>query len=250
MITLYGFGPAFGLLDPSPFVTKVEIFLRMNGIEYQKKRGSLGKSPTQKLPYIDDDGTLISDSSLILDYLMQKYAPQFNAHLTDEAHAQGLAFQRLLEDHLYFAALYGRWLDSDYNQPVHQRFLSKIPKLIRPLVKTLVVRRMRGYVHAQGLGRHPKHVIYDFARRDIRALRTFLGEKTWLLGDKPSSYDATVGAFLWSIMRVEIPSPFEDIRAESPNFKAYVDRLAKTYFPEVGEKKDRKKSEPETQPVT
>jgi hypothetical protein len=27
MITLYGFGPAFGLPDPSPFVTKVEVLL-------------------------------------------------------------------------------------------------------------------------------------------------------------------------------------------------------------------------------
>ncbi len=28
MITLYGFGPAFGLPDPSPFVIKVEVLLR------------------------------------------------------------------------------------------------------------------------------------------------------------------------------------------------------------------------------
>jgi hypothetical protein len=28
MITLYAFGPAFGLPDPSPFVTKAEVLLK------------------------------------------------------------------------------------------------------------------------------------------------------------------------------------------------------------------------------
>jgi hypothetical protein len=34
MITLKGFGPAFGLPDPSPFVTKVEMLLKMAGLPY------------------------------------------------------------------------------------------------------------------------------------------------------------------------------------------------------------------------
>src|SRR5436190_8140000 len=34
MITLYTFGPAFGLPDPSPFVTKVEVLLKMAGLAY------------------------------------------------------------------------------------------------------------------------------------------------------------------------------------------------------------------------
>src|SRR5580692_4763877 len=32
MLTLYGFGPAFGLPDPSPFVMKSEVQLKMAGI--------------------------------------------------------------------------------------------------------------------------------------------------------------------------------------------------------------------------
>jgi hypothetical protein len=34
MITLYAFGPAFGLPDPSPFVTKAEVLLKMAGLAY------------------------------------------------------------------------------------------------------------------------------------------------------------------------------------------------------------------------
>ena len=35
MITLYTFGPAFGLPDPSPFVTKAEMLLKLAGLPYR-----------------------------------------------------------------------------------------------------------------------------------------------------------------------------------------------------------------------
>ena len=35
MITLYGFGPALGLPEISPFVTKAHILLKMAGLQYE-----------------------------------------------------------------------------------------------------------------------------------------------------------------------------------------------------------------------
>ena len=35
MITLYGFGPAMGLPEISPFVTKAHILLRLAGLPYE-----------------------------------------------------------------------------------------------------------------------------------------------------------------------------------------------------------------------
>ena len=50
MITLYTFGPAFGLPDPSPFVTKVEVLLKMAGLAYGTNTTGFRRAPKGKLP--------------------------------------------------------------------------------------------------------------------------------------------------------------------------------------------------------
>ena len=59
MITLYTFGPMFGLPDPSPFVTKAEVLLKMAKLAYRTDSGGFAKAPKGKLPYIDDDGPIV-----------------------------------------------------------------------------------------------------------------------------------------------------------------------------------------------
>ena len=61
MITLYTFGPAFGLPDPSPFVMKVETLLKMAKLPYRTDQSGFTKAPKGKLPYIDDDGVIVAD---------------------------------------------------------------------------------------------------------------------------------------------------------------------------------------------
>src|SRR6266849_3203388 len=65
MITLYTFGPAFGLPDPSPFVMKAEVLLKMAGLVYRTDTKGLRRAPKGKLPYIEDDGERIADSTFI-----------------------------------------------------------------------------------------------------------------------------------------------------------------------------------------
>ena len=50
MIVLYTFGPAFGLPDASPFVTKADMLLKLAGLPYRSERGSLRRAPG-KLPH-------------------------------------------------------------------------------------------------------------------------------------------------------------------------------------------------------
>ena len=61
MITLYGFGPLFSLPDPSQFVMKAEVLLKMSGLPYKIDLSGFRKAPKGKLPYINDDGERIAE---------------------------------------------------------------------------------------------------------------------------------------------------------------------------------------------
>src|SRR5207237_862463 len=81
MITLYTFGPAFGLPDPSPFVMKAEVLLKMAGLVYRTDTKGLRRAPKGKLPYIEDDGERIADSTFIRWHVERKYGIDFDRGL-------------------------------------------------------------------------------------------------------------------------------------------------------------------------
>lgn len=65
VLSVYGYLPAWGLPDISPYVTKLIFFLKMTGTQYVYKEEDLtqldANAPKGKLPYvIDDDGTKVS----------------------------------------------------------------------------------------------------------------------------------------------------------------------------------------------
>ena len=112
MITLNGFGPAFGLPDPSPFVTKVEVLLKMAGLEFRTAANGLRRAPKRKLPYIDDGGTIIADSTFIRWHIEEKYGFDFHRDLPSEERAVAWAFEKMAEEHLYWAIVHSRWMDN------------------------------------------------------------------------------------------------------------------------------------------
>ena len=81
MITLESFGPAFGLPDPSPFVTKVEMLLKMAGLPYAVDTSGFNKAPKGKLPYIIDNSETIADSTFIRWHIETKYNIDFDRGL-------------------------------------------------------------------------------------------------------------------------------------------------------------------------
>ena len=113
MITLYGFGPGFGLPEISPFVTKTEVQLKMAGLAYRKERATPPASPKGQLPYIVDEGERIADSTFIRAHLEGKYGFDFDAPLNLQQRARAWAFERMIEHHVYWALVGARWVDSE-----------------------------------------------------------------------------------------------------------------------------------------
>src|SRR5215468_12141155 len=109
MITLEGFGPAFGLPDPSPFVTKAEMLLKMAGLPYTVDTSGFNKAPKGKLPYVIDNGEIIADSTFIRWHIEKKYGIDFDRGLSAEQRAIGWAFEKMAENQLYWAVVEESW---------------------------------------------------------------------------------------------------------------------------------------------
>src|ERR1700736_2370072 len=183
MITIYGFGAGFGLPEISPFVTKTEIQLKMAGLAYRKQQAMPPSSPKGQLPYIDDDGERVADSTFIRAHIERKYGFDFDDGLDPLERAQAWAFERMIEHHLYWALVGARWADPENfaKGPVH--FFDGAPEHLREkLCEDAQFRVAENYL-LSGLGRHAPDEDVDLAVRSLFALSVQLGDKPYLMGE-------------------------------------------------------------------
>jgi len=154
MINLYTFGPYFGLPDPSPFVMKAEVLLKMANLPFETDTGGFNKAPKGKLPYIADDGEIIADSTLIRLHIERKYDFDFDAGLSPPERGVAWAFEKMCEDHLYWAGLHARWMVDENFDKGPRRFFDAVPSPLRPLVVLMTRRQVRRNLWGHGMGRH------------------------------------------------------------------------------------------------
>ena len=232
MITLYGFGAGFGLPEISPFVTKSEVQLKMAGLAYRKQRAMPPASPKGQLPYIEDDGRNIADSTFIRAHIEGKYGFDFDAGLSQKDRAQAWAFERMIEHHVYWAMVGARWVDSDNFAKGPAHFFDGAPEDRREKLREDAQFRVAENYLLSGLGRHAPDDDVELALRSIFALSVQLGDKPFLMGDKPCGMDATAFGALSGILTPFFESKLRAKAEQYDNLAAYVDRMMGQYFPE------------------
>lgn len=235
MITLYTFGPAGGLPDPSPFVMKAETLLRMAGLTYRTDTTGFSKAPKGKLPYIDDDGVKIPDSTFIRQHIESKYRFDFERGLSAEQKAIAWAFEKMAEDHLYWAIVEARWMHDHNFDRGPRAYFESVPAPIRPLIIKIVRRQVRRSLHGQGIGRHSHDEIQALAGRSIDAIATYLGDKPFFMGAEPKGVDATMFSFVASALCPLFTTPIRDHTERHDNLRRYVGRMTARYYSDYRE---------------
>lgn len=226
MITLYTFGRMFGLPDPSPFVTKAEVLLKMAGLEYRCDTGGFNKAPKGKLPYMrDTDGTIVADSELIREHIERTHGHDFDAGLSAQDRAIARAFRTMCEDHLYWILVTARWVDDENFDRGPRKFFDAVPFPMRAIVITMVRRQVRRDLKGQGIGRHTRDEINAMGAKGIEALATYLADKPYFMGEKISGVDATVFPFVASALCEVFDTPLRDAAESHANLVAYRDRM-------------------------
>ncbi len=224
------------LPDLSPFVTKVETYLRMTQRPYTKAFGDLRKAPHKKLPYIEDGGQVVADSNAIVRYLQTQYGDALDeGQLRAEQRATAAAWKSLFESDLYFVVTYSRWWhDEDFAsyRPALQDYCRGLgaPRMVWPFILTAARRGTKAQLIQQGTGRLSRDAIMEKGLALLGAISDFLGDKPFFLGDRPSSLDATAYAFLSGILWAPFEGPLKSFTHGRPNLVAYCERMHKAYW--------------------
>jgi glutathione S-transferase len=230
MITLYGAGPGFGLPEMSPYVTKTEVQLQMVGLPYCKAKSRPDASPKGQLPYIEDDGERVGDSTFIRLHLEAKHGVDLDAGLTPAERAQAWAIERMVENHLGWCMIHARWLLKDNFDKGPSHFFDPAPEGVREAVR----QQANANVRAVGIGRHSDEEIADLGEKSLDALAQLLGDRPFLMGERPTGVDAIAFAQVAAILTPFFDSPLRRRAERFETLIAYRDRMIDRFYPGFG----------------
>jgi len=232
MITLYGAGEGFGLPERSPYVTKTEVQLKMAGLGYVKAMASPQEAPKGQIPFIEHDGDRIGDSTFIRLHLEDVFGLDFDEGLDAGQRAQAWMIERTAENHLCWIVAYFRWLVPENFAKGPAQFFETIPGEVRGGVMAEVLREVEQGMRANGVARHTEPEIVAVALRSLAALSQTLGDKPFLMGQRPCGADATVFGVLAALYTPFFPCQLRTAALRFTNLTVYCDRLMALFYPD------------------
>lgn len=224
MITLITFAPAFGAPAASPFCVKAIWLLNLSGQQWQREDTvDPRKMPKQKLPAIRVDGQIIPDSENIRRHLEAQGA-DFDQGLSDMEKSTSRAFIRMAEEHMYFHIVLDRWGDDTVWPIIRDTYFDSIPGVLRGFVTNKLRKACLQGMDRQGLGRFTPEERLERLEPDLSAITTRLWHGPFLLGERPTAADASVGAMLGNMRGTPGKTLLKTRIAEDEILCRYIDR--------------------------
>lgn len=237
MITLYKAPPFWGLPSISPPCVKLETWLRIANIAYEIEiPQDFTKAPKGKIPFIDYEGKLIGDSTLIIEMLKEKEGIDPDRDLTSTEKAISLAFRRMLKENTYWGEVYIS-MNIEENWQVYKQALTNLyfdgsstPESEQFLQQ--VRKSISNQIYEQGMGRHSESEICQIINADFQALSDYLADKPFFMGDKPTTLDATAYGYIGNMILAPFKSMIIDRVSQFENLCQYYERMKQEFFPD------------------
>ncbi|PIE16922.1 MAG: hypothetical protein CSA68_00295 [Rhodobacterales bacterium] len=210
MIELYQFKPALGLPNASPFCMKAEAYLLYRDIPYTIVPTSPRQSPSGKLPYIRDDGKLITDSEAIMDHCEATQPAPLDSDLSDKQRAESHMLRLWVEQNLFWQIVYTRWADPVGWGAFKPILSANMPRLIGGPLIMMIRRKLLQQLRSRGLNPHDPNAAYARGRAQLDVLARFLGEEGFAFGPTPSRLDMTLYAFIANVVEQDQPNELRD----------------------------------------
>lgn len=241
-LQVYGFQPLSCDPDSSPACIKLLTFLRIAKADYEfvgSEKHQFQGSPRGKVPWVHyskiNGGAPMGDSNVLMDALIAHDPKTFDvdAHLTPEQVAVGTAFKVMMEESMYWYLIHVRWRSSEFERCTLPTYFSRLPAFVRQIVKRMLRPKMLRDFKGQGYGLLTEAELVRKLEKEISAVANFLGSKSYFLGDRASSFDATAYAYLAVFVQGGWRHEMLDRVRSHANVVDYVDRMRKEFFPEL-----------------
>lgn len=231
MIKIYGFGKQLGVQDASPYVLKVITYARIANIDYEIINGmeAFKKAPRKLLPFIEDDGKIISDSHFIINHL-KEYHNNLDNHLSDEQKAQATFIQQSLDSFLYECLLSMRWQGENWPQ-IKKEFFGNLP--VPGFIRAFIAKKSQKSVLCRlnhHTNKYPKEELLQLSNNIFASLSITLGDKPYMFNNRPSSIDAVCYAYLAQWTLFEIKDPLSKQLEHYQNLVNYCHRINEEFF--------------------
>ena len=224
MITLYQFAT-------SPFTEKVRRALAYKQLPYtvhEVERAAVpaGKyaaiSATGKFPAIDHDGTVVWDSTDILDYLDKVFPERPVAPDQSRDAALAHAIEEWADESLYFYEMTIRLAWPHNLDGALEEFAASMSHVPRDQLRGMILEGVKALTTTQGIGRKPVEQIIADVERQFQALDRMLDGRDWLVGERLSRADLSVIAQVNALLYAQEARAALD---RTRNVKAWMTRV-------------------------
>jgi len=224
-VILHGFPRPRTIPNMSPFVFKVETFLRMSKLPYEYD-STEPYGPDGKAPWISVNGEHITDSEFIIDYLCKKFEKDVNARYTREQLAVATCARLVLEEHAAWGLALEKFVFNHLaliDTSMHMPFL----------VRLYMQHSIKNKAEAQGMGQHSQEEIEKLVKADLRSVSLILGENHFICGDRPCVHDCGIFALLSHVVWGKPDSHYKKlVDDECKNLEEYCNRMRERFFPD------------------
>ena len=232
-LRVFTFPPDWGLPTVGPFALKLLAWLKLAGLPYEQViEGNPRKGPKGKNPWVELNGKLIGDSEIIIDTLSLRHGINLDQGLTPEQRAIGHAWRRAFEEHfhqvleweLFFHPAGAAWMRGS--------LASQVPALLAPAIFAAMRAQFGKQLYARGITRHDPEVIAAKGSADLDALSEYLGDRAFLVADRPTSADTAVFGLVAPVVYWPMETPVAMHARSLPNVKSYCARMREHCFGE------------------
>uniref|UniRef100_A0A914XXT9 Uncharacterized protein n=1 Tax=Panagrolaimus superbus TaxID=310955 RepID=A0A914XXT9_9BILA len=181
----------------SPYCLKLETWLRMANIPYRNISNEFSHvSHKGQVPFVELNGRQYADTNHIITDLTKTFNVQLDSHLSEKEWADMQAYHCLVENAIL-------WLKKKCD--------------------------------AFGIGKDTPYEVETVGKKWLTALSIFLDEKKFMMGDTPTTVDATTFATLCQFYYLPVNADLKNLIEEKRNLIDYIRNMREEFWADWGE---------------